>query len=642
MGRQRAARRGVDGKPGHAHRHVDERRREPGRQDARVRPPRRPLHAADRGRRGEAAHARDGVGDAAALLPRRQAHRVRQRRRRRRQRLADERRRHGRPRGVDRGLPPAQQPRLAPVGGLRRGAQALQRHAQPRLGRDLALPRERRQGRRPQREAELAEGPRRARVLPGRPLRLLLAGRDPGAHVRVQQELAPADLRDRAPRHDGRHDRAVRDRAGWRGAAGALARRKAPRVRPPADGADDAVREGPEDGRGASAVGRPRARPPGSVGDPRRLPRLRVAARGLGDRRLGAGEDLARRRGVGCGEGHPFPREGHARGPQGRALRDGRRPRRVRRSPAPLGDRVPRRRPGGLLGARVPLRQGPVGRCAAAPHGAGRPLRALPERLARRPARRVHDLGRRRVRQRAGARREDGPRDGADEGARQVPRAALLAGRPHRRVHPLERRLPDLAVAGDRDRRLPRGGRRDGRAGPGDEGRRRAAVRRVERAALRDADERQERGRPRVDPRLDEPRRRRGARGGPDREGHGVRGVAGREVARVRRRLPGVRHAPPADGQAARPRAEGGVDPGSADHGERGRVPALVRRQPRRPLLARRRAVHAAARRDVRVRARRTGRAAEAAGDRGEDRLHPEGRQARRPRSRSSARASSR
>ena len=38
--------------------------------------------------------------------PGRQAHRVRQRRRRRRQRLGDERRRHGRPRGVERRLPP--------------------------------------------------------------------------------------------------------------------------------------------------------------------------------------------------------------------------------------------------------------------------------------------------------------------------------------------------------------------------------------------------------------------------------------------------------------------------------------------------------------------------------------------------------
>ena len=353
-----------------------------------------------------------------------------------------------------------------------------------------------------QREAELAEGPRRARVLARRPLRLLLAGRDSRARVRVQQELAPADLRDPAPRHHGRHDRAVRDRAGRRGAAGALARREAPRVRPPPEGADDAVREGPEDGRGAARVGRPRARPPGGVGDPRRLPRVRVAVRGLRDRRLGAGEDLARRHGVGRGEGRPLPREGHARGPQGRALRDGRRAGHVRRAPAPLGDRVPRRQPGRLLGARVPLRQGPPGRRAAAPHGPDRPLRALPERLARRPADRLHHLGRRRVRQRARPRREDGPRDGADEGARQVPRAALLAGRPHGRLHPRERRLPDLAVAGHRDGRLPRGGRRHGRAGARHQGRRRAAVRRVERAALRDAHERQERGRPLVDARL--------------------------------------------------------------------------------------------------------------------------------------------
>ncbi len=92
-----------------------------------------------------------------------------------------------------------------------------------------------------------------------------------------------------------------------------------------------------------------------------------------------------------------------------------------------------------------------------------RPLRAVPERLARRAAHRVRDLGRPGVRQRPHDRRRHRPRDAADEAARQVPRAPLLARRAHGRLHALARRLPHVALAGHRDRRLPRRRGRHGR-----------------------------------------------------------------------------------------------------------------------------------------------------------------------------------
>ena len=57
-----------------------------------------------------------------------------QRRGRRRQRLGDERRRHATARGHRGGLPPGQQPGVAPGRRVHRGAQALQRHAQPGVG----------------------------------------------------------------------------------------------------------------------------------------------------------------------------------------------------------------------------------------------------------------------------------------------------------------------------------------------------------------------------------------------------------------------------------------------------------------------------------------------------------------------------
>ena len=112
VGRQQPART-VDRGADRRHRgHLDEPRRQPGRQGDRLRPAGRPLHDADRRRRGAGAHPRRRLGDAAALQPGRQVDRLHQRPGRRRQHLGHEPRRHEPARGHQGDLPPAQQPGL--------------------------------------------------------------------------------------------------------------------------------------------------------------------------------------------------------------------------------------------------------------------------------------------------------------------------------------------------------------------------------------------------------------------------------------------------------------------------------------------------------------------------------------------------
>ncbi len=630
MERQRASRRGGDGLDRHAHRHVDERRREPRRPHARLRPARRPLHAADRGRRSERPDAFDRLGDAGALLSRRQADRLPERRGRRRQRLGDGQGRQERAAGDEGGLPPRQQPGLAARRRVHRRAQALHRHPQPGIRRDLALPQERRQGCGAQREAELAEGPRRAGLLARRSLRLLLAGHLPGPRLPVQQERARRDLLDRKARSRGRPHRAVRHRPRRRGAPGAVAGRQAARVRAAAARQERALREGPRKRRGAARLGGARARPAGGVGDPGRLSRLRLDARQPRGRGLGAGQAVARDRRQRQGPGDPVPRKGHARGAQGGALPDGGGTGPLRRQAAALGHGRARRKPRRLLGARPPVREGPARGNAATADEGGRPLRALPEPVARRRARCLRHLERRQRGQRAHAGAAHRQGDGADEDGRHVPRAALLTRRPHRRLHALARVVPALAVAGRREGGLPRARRRQRRGRARHARRRRSAVRRGERPRLRDAPGGQQRGGPERHARQHEPRRQRGARGGEDRRRHRVRGLARRRLDRFRRRLPGVRRGAAADRQAHRPRAEGGLPAAPAADGARRRVPPLVRRQPQDPLRARRRAVHRQARGQLRLRRGRARRAAEAARARAEDRLQRRSGQAAR------------
>ena len=120
-----------------------------------------------------------------------------------------------------------------------------------------------------------------------------------------------------------------------------------------------------------------------------------------------------------------------------------------------------------------------------------------------------------------------------------------------------------------------------------------AAVRRDERPRLRHAPRREGGSRAELDARQPEPGRQRRARGGEDRDRHRVRRFPRRQLAGLRRGLPGARGRAAAHRQAPRPRTQGGVAAAAPGERQRGRVPALVRRQPQAPLLARRRAVHA-------------------------------------------------
>ncbi len=105
-------------------------------------------------------------------------------------------------------------------------------------------------------------------------------------------------------------------------------------------------------------------------------------------------------------------------------------------------DVAPNGRPGGLPGPGLPLGARPAGRHAAAPDQAERPLGVLPLLLARRPADRLHHLGRRQARHRAGGPggRRRGPGGGLD--ARALRRARLHARRPGDRLPQDRGRLP--------------------------------------------------------------------------------------------------------------------------------------------------------------------------------------------------------
>jgi hypothetical protein len=164
-----------------------------------------------------------------------------------------------------------------------------------RRGRSVDVPPQRR-GRTPgDGEGELAEGRRRAGGVAGRPLSLLQQGHHAGHDLRVQPQPPRHDLRHRSP---GSADRAGAGRHQSRrrlAHPAPLARRQAPRLHPSRRYEDDAVREEPRDGPGASALERPRPGPAGSVVDVRRLHAIRLAAEQLRDRHLGARQTVARR-----------------------------------------------------------------------------------------------------------------------------------------------------------------------------------------------------------------------------------------------------------------------------------------------------------------------------------------------------------
>ena len=79
--------------------------------------------------------------------------------------------------------------------------------------------------------------------------------------------------------------------------AARVARRQVARLRPPRAPEDRAVRARPRDRARAAGLGSPRQGPAGSLGHARRLPAVRLDARRPVARAVGAGPDLARRRG---------------------------------------------------------------------------------------------------------------------------------------------------------------------------------------------------------------------------------------------------------------------------------------------------------------------------------------------------------
>ena len=178
MGRQRAAGAVPRGDDRRQRGHLDEPRCVARRPRDRVRPARRPLHHADRGRRGDGADRRHRLGHAAALQPRRPLDRLHQRPRRRRQRLGADARRQRRTR---RRSPTRTSAWSTARRGRRTASSSSRASTSPRSAgsarRDVAVPPLRRQRPADDREAQRAEGRRRAGLLPRRPVPLLLAGR---------------------------------------------------------------------------------------------------------------------------------------------------------------------------------------------------------------------------------------------------------------------------------------------------------------------------------------------------------------------------------------------------------------------------------------------------------------------------------
>ena len=314
MGRHRRVRPDVHGRLRHQRRHLDERRRQPGRGARGVRPARRSLRDADRridgGRAGDAAHDRAGLRHAAALQPGRQADRLHQRSRRPVQHLGDGRRRQEPDRRVARGEVVGEQPDLGAGRRLHLRPQALRVDAVARRRRGVDVSPQRRRRRPGDREGELPEGRRRAGALAGRQVPLLQQGRHAEPDLRVRQEPARRHLRDHPPRA-GDGPRAIdRQRRRRRDHAARLARREVAGVHPPRRHRQPAVRPQPRDRRRAADLRAPRQGPAGGLDDLRPLRAVRVAARHQGAGGVGRGEDLAGRSAGG--------RAGAGRAPAGR------------------------------------------------------------------------------------------------------------------------------------------------------------------------------------------------------------------------------------------------------------------------------------------------------------------------------------
>ena len=293
----------------HQRGHVDESRRQPRRHADRLRPARRHLRHAHCGHGVGIRHAyrrRPGLRDAAALQPRRQAHRVLVRSRRPLEHLDDGRRREEPAAAVARPPVVREQSHVVARRPVRLRAPSLRRRALARRRRDLDVPLVG-SVRRPagDREDRLPERQRRAGDLTRRALPLLQQGRHPRAELRIQQGSERHHLRDHAarPRHRPRAPRG--ERAGRLGRPADLARRQDARLHPASAPPELPVSARSRERPRPAGVRQHRQGSAGSLGGPRALSPVRMDAGRQVDRHLGRGKDLARGHGVGQGSADP-------------------------------------------------------------------------------------------------------------------------------------------------------------------------------------------------------------------------------------------------------------------------------------------------------------------------------------------------
>ena len=357
-----------------------------------------------------------------------------------------------------------------------------------------------RQGQRPaaEREAERAEGPRRARVLARRTLRLLLAGHDSGRHLPVQQGLERRDLHHPPHRSGDRRDRDRHRRPRRRGPTDALARRQVDRVRAARAFPEHPLPARPGERQQRPALRRSRSRHAGDLGHSRRLSQLRVDARQQAAGVLGRRRHPQARRGQPVGHPDPVPSARRAQHEGGPALPGRSGAGSLRHQDAALDRGLPARRSGRLPDPRTAVdpHPDPGGERHRGARGGppadrpGRSLRGLSQLLARRPAHRLRGLGRRRARQRARGARGGRRGRGADLAAGPLLRARPVAGRRDPRVPQGRWRLHHLQPLVQGARPLPAGRRsvgspvRSRRTDPLRQERRRTPLRRRERSRL--------------------------------------------------------------------------------------------------------------------------------------------------------------
>ncbi len=518
MGRQRPARgAAAAGADQRQRRHLDERRRQPGRTDDRLRPPGRHLHHGNRRRAADADQLGPRLRHAAALLARRPADRLHVGPGRRRQYLGDERRRLGRPRHHPRDFPPPQRADLEPGRAIYRRAQAFHHPAFARHRRDLALPcLGRRRGRASGRTAQspVPEGIGRARLCARRRVHLFQPQHHVRQHLRICPGFEPAGVRDRALRHRHRRAHPGRRRPRRRGPADPLARRPLARLRPPHRRPQPPLRQGFALRRGAAGLCRSRPGSAGDLGGPWRLSQHGLDPRQPDHHLLGRRQDPARR---------PRRRRGRRNPVRGRrqsrrhrsAAADGRGRAGQHHHPhAALRRPLAGRQPGGVRDARTALHTRPRRRGAAA---ADRPRRRLPAvagLVARRPQHRLRLVERRAARRNPHRRRRRQQLAHGHHPAGPLPPPALLAGRGDHRLRAERRRRADLEPMVRHHRHLPH---------PGVGRRRHPHPRRGQQPPFRRGlGPRLPRGQPRPEAQADQrrPERRQPPRPRPGRDGH--------------------------------------------------------------------------------------------------------------------------